>query len=207
MENSPPPAPSRNAWLKTRLLPALMLLFVVAVVVGVFIISRYYPEKIESLQGYGYLGVFLISLTLNATLVLPAGNIIIMAGMATALPPLTFAGICISTPYLIGIIGGLAAAIGESTGYLAGYGGQSALENKKNLYARMEGWLKRWGTWFILLFSAMPLMFDVVGLAAGALRYPYWKFFLASWAGRTVLYTLVSWAVVLGWNALLNIVT
>jgi membrane protein DedA with SNARE-associated domain len=203
MENCPPPAPPRNAWIKTRLLPALMIVFVVAIVIGVFVISRYYPEKIESLQGYGYLGVFVISLILNATLVLPAGNILVMAVMATALPPL----LCIPAPFMVGIIGGLAAAIGESTGYLAGYGGQAALEKKKDLYARMERWLKRWGIWLIMLFSALPLVFDVVGLAAGALRYPYWKFFLAAWAGRAVLYALVSWAVVLGWDALLNIFT
>jgi membrane protein DedA with SNARE-associated domain len=203
MENCPPPAPPRNAWIKTRLLPALMIVFVVAIVIGVFVISRYYPEKIESLQGYGYLGVFVISLILNATLVLPAGNILVMAVMATALPPL----LCIPASFMVGIIGGLAAAIGESTGYLAGYGGQAALEKKKDLYARMERWLKRWGIWLIMLFSALPLVFDVVGLAAGALRYPYWKFFLAAWAGRAVLYALVSWAVVLGWDALLNIFT
>jgi membrane protein DedA with SNARE-associated domain len=203
MENIPPPAPPRNAWLKTRLLPALMLLFVVAIVVGVFLVSRYYPEKIESLQAYGYLGVFVISLILNATLVLPAGNILVMAVMATALPPV----LGIPAPFMVGIIGGLAAAIGESTGYLAGFGGQAALEKKKNLYARMERWLKRWGCWLIMLFSALPLVFDVVGLAAGALRFPYWKFLLASWAGRTMLYTLVSWAVVLGWDNLLKFVT
>ena len=203
MENSPSPAPPRNAWIKTRLLPALTIVFVVAIVVGVFLVNRYHPEKIESLQAYGYLGVFVISLILNATLVLPAGNILVMAVMAIALPPV----LGIPAPFMVGIIGGLAAAIGESTGYLAGYGGQAALEKKRNLYARMERWLKRWGCWLIMLFSALPFVFDVVGLAAGALRFPYWEFLLASWAGRTILYTLVSWALVLGWDNLLKFVT
>jgi len=184
-------------------LPALTIVFVVAIVVGVFLVNRYHPEKIESLQAYGYLGVFVISLILNATLVLPAGNILVMAVMAIALPPV----LGIPAPFMVGIIGGLAAAIGESTGYLAGYGGQAALEKKRNLYARMERWLKRWGCWLIMLFSALPFVFDVVGLAAGALRFPYWEFLLASWAGRTILYTLVSWALVLGWDNLLKFVT
>ena len=206
MNDCPPPAPvTRHSWLKSRLMPALILVFVLAVVFGIFYVYHYQPEKIESLKGYGYLGVFLISLSLNATLVLPAGNMLLMAAMATALPQFTCVGICIPAPYMVGLVGGFAAAIGESTGYLAGFGGQAALEKKKNLYARLECWLKRWGMGLIFLLSALPLLFDVMGMVAGALRFPYWKFFVATWLGRTLVYTLVAWAVVMGWNAMLNI--
>ena len=185
-------------------MPALILVFVLVVVGVIFYLYRYQPERIEALKGYGYLGVFLISLSLNATLVLPAGNMLLMAMMATALPQYTCFGICFAAPYVVGVVGGLGAAIGESTGYLAGFGGQAALEKKKNLYLRLECWLKKWGMGLIFLLSALPLLFDVMGLVAGALRFPYWKFFVATWMGRTLVYTLVSWAVVMGWNAMLN---
>jgi membrane protein YqaA with SNARE-associated domain len=55
--------------------------------------------------------------------------------------------------------------------------------------------------WFILVFSAAPLVFDVVGLAAGALKFPYLKFLLACTTGRTLLYVLLCYAAVWGWEA------
>jgi membrane protein DedA with SNARE-associated domain len=202
MENRPDiPKASR---IKKRLVPGIILLIVVLIIGSIFYISHYHPEKIQTLETYGYLGVFLISLLLNATVVLPAGNVLVMAAMAVALPPMCVGSLYLPAPFAVGIIGGLAAAIGESTGYIAGYSGQAIMENKHTLYERMSLWLKKWGTWLIVLFSAIPLIFDVVGLAAGALRFPFWKFLLASWLGRSVLYTVIAWAWVLGWEALLN---
>jgi membrane protein DedA with SNARE-associated domain len=46
----------------------------------------------------------------------------------------------------------------------------------------------------------------VAGCIAGALRYPAWKFFVACWLGRTVLYTGVAWAGALGWQVLLDFI-
>jgi len=184
----------KSSWVKTRLIPVLGLLAIVGIVIGVFLLYKYHPEKIEELQEFGYLGAFLISLTLNATIVLPAGNFLIIATLGAALPSAT----------LVGIIGGLGAAIGEFTGYAAGYSGQAIIQ-KQRLYTRLEGWMKRWGFLTILLLSVAPLFFDLAGIAAGALRYKAWKFFLACWLGRTILYILIAWAGVMGWEWLLNI--
>ena len=183
----------KSSRVKTRLIPILSLLAVVAIVVGVFYLYKYHPEKIEELEGFGYLGVFLISLTLNATVVLPAGNFIIIATLGAALPSAT----------LVGIIGGLGAAIGEFTGYAAGYSGQAIIQ-KRQLYTRLGEWMKKWGSLTIFVLSAAPLFFDIAGIAAGALRFPIWKFFIACWLGRTVLYIAIAWAGVLGWDWLLN---
>jgi len=43
--------------------------------------------------------------------------------------------------------------------------------------------------------------FDVVAIAAGALRIPLWQFVLAFWLGRTILYVSVLVLVALGWDA------
>ncbi len=183
----------KSSWVKTRLIPILGLLVILGIVVGVFLLWRYHPEKIEELQELGYLGAFAISLALNATIVLPAGNFLIIATLGAALPSAT----------LVGIVGGLGAAIGEFTGYAAGYSGQAIIQKQK-LYARLEGWMKRWGFLTIFILSAVPLFFDLAGIAAGALRYKAWKFFLACWLGRTILYILIAWAGVMGWEWLLN---
>jgi len=184
----------KSSWVKTRLVPILGLLVIIGIVIGVFLLYKYHPEKIEELQEFGYLGVFIISLTLNATIVLPAGNFLIIATLGAALPSAT----------LVGIIGGLGAAIGEFTGYAAGYSGQAIIQKQK-LYNRLEGWMKKWGFLTIFALSVAPLFFDLAGIAAGALRYKAWKFFLACWLGRTILYILIAWAGVLGWEWLLNI--
>jgi len=182
-----------SGWVKTRLIPIVGLIVVVAIVVGVFFLYRDHPEKVEQLEEFGYLGAFLISLTLNATVVLPAGNFLVIATLGAALPSAT----------LVGIVGGLGAAIGEFTGYAAGYSGQ-AIVQKRQLYARLESWMKRWGSLTIILLSAAPLFFDLAGIAAGALRFPVWKFFIACWLGRTILYLAIAWAGAMGWEALLK---
>ncbi|MFA5761750.1 MAG: VTT domain-containing protein [Dehalococcoidales bacterium] len=191
------PPQCKPSWIKTRLLPISMLIFIVAIVVGVFVAYRYNPDMIEDLKGYGYLGSFIISVILNASVVLPVGNFVVIAALGATLPSAT----------LVGLTGGIGAAIGELTGYLAGYSGQALVTTKTNRwYLKLEAWLCKHGAPAIFLLSIFPFAFDVVGCIAGALRYPAWKFFIACWLGRTILYTGVAWAGALGWQALLDFI-
>jgi membrane protein YqaA with SNARE-associated domain len=183
----------RGGWVRNRLLPLLGLLLIIGIVVGVFYFYRSYPERIEELKGYGYLGAFLISLLLNATIVLPAGNFLVLAALGAILPSAT----------MVGLAGGIGAAIGELTGYMAGYSGQ-AVVSRQRVYTRLKGWVEKWGVLTIFLLSVVPLVFDLAGIAAGVLRFPLWKFFLACWLGRTILYLLVAWGGALGWEVVLR---
>ena len=183
----------RGNWLRKKLIPLLILLLVIAIMVGIFYFYRYYPERVAQLEGYGYLGAFLISLTLNATVVLPAGNILILAMLGATLPSAT----------MVGLAGGAGAAIGEITGYMAGYSGQAVVQRQR-AYARLESWVKRWGVVTIFLLSLVPFFFDLAGIAAGVLRFPLWKFLLACWLGRTILYIVVALAGAQGWEAILR---
>ena len=185
---------ARGGWVRNRLLPIAGLLLIIGIVVGVFFFYRSYPERIEALEGYGYLGVFLISVLLNATIVLPAGNFLVLATMGAVLPSAT----------LVGLVGGLGAAIGELTGYAAGYSGQ-AIVTRQRVYTRLKGWVEKWGMLTIFILSVVPFVFDLAGIAAGALRLPLWKFFLACWLGRTILYLVIAWGGAMGWEALLNL--
>jgi len=183
----------KGDWVRNRLLPLLGLLLIIGIVVGIFYFYRSYPERIEALEGYGYLGAFLISLTLNATIVLPAGNFLVLAALGAVLPSAT----------LVGLAGGIGAAIGELTGYMAGYSGQ-AVVSRQRVYTRLKGWVEKWGVLTIFLLSVVPLVFDLAGIAAGVLRFPLWKFFLACWLGRTILYLVVAWGGALGWEVVLR---
>jgi len=183
----------KRDWLNKRFIPMLMLLLVIAIMVGIVCFCKTYPGRIDELKAYGYLGAFLISLILNATVVLPAGNFVVIATLGAALPSAT----------VVGLAGGAGAAIGEITGYMAGYSGR-AIVQKREMYARLEGWVKKWGAWAIFVLSLAPFFFDLAGMAAGALRLPFWKFLLACWLGRTILYIGIAWLAVPWWEAILS---
>jgi len=178
--------------LKKRFVPVLTLLLIIALVVGVFFFYRNYPDRVSDLKNYGYLGIFLISLILNATIIFPVGNVIVIATLGAALP---------SAP-LVGLIGGVGAAIGEMTGYMAGYTGRTIVQRQKT-YIRLERWVKKWGVLAVFVLSVVPFFFDLAGIAAGALRLPVWKFWIACWLGRTILYVIIAHTGALGWEAIL----
>ena len=174
-------------WLRRNIIPLVGLLLVVAITVGIFYFYRHYPGRIEELRAYGYLGAFIISIVFNATLILPAGNMLILVALGATMP----------FPVIVGLVGGTGAAIGEIVGYIAGHSGRG-LVAKSRMYGRVEGWLRKWGWLTIFLFSVVPFVFDLAGLAAGALRYPFWRFFLFCWLGRTLLYVVMVTAVAYG---------
>ncbi len=169
----------RKGGVRKVIIPLLTLLLVIAISVGLFYFYRQYPDKIEDLKAYGYLGAFIISLTFNATVILPTGNILILTALGATLP----------SAVVVGLVGGVGAAIGETTGYVAGYSGRGLL-GRSRMYGRVESWVKRWGAMTIFVLALVPFIFDLAGIAAGALRFPFWKFLILCWLGRTILYVV-----------------
>ena len=182
----------REERVRKKIIPLLTLLLVIAITVVLFYFYKQYPSRIEELKAYGYLGAFVISVTLNATIILPAGNILILSALGATLPSAT----------VVGLVGGVGAAIGEITGYMAGYSGRGLVERSR-MYSRVEGWVRRWGAITIFVLSLVPFIFDLAGIAAGALRFPFWKFFLLCWLGRTILYVVFVVLAALGLKILL----
>jgi uncharacterized membrane protein YdjX (TVP38/TMEM64 family) len=134
-----------------------------------------FRQRIADFERYGYPGIFLISLLSNATIILPVPGL-----AATALGGLAF------NPLWVGLAAGPGLALGELTGYLAGYSGRAALEEPER-YQRIERWIQRRGSWVIFILSAIPNpFFDLAGIAAGAVRFPLWRFLLVCWLGQTV---------------------
>lgn len=177
-------------WLRKRIVPIVGLFFVIAIMAGILYVNINCPERIEGLEKYGYAGAFVISIIFNATLILPAGNMLVQMTLGTT---------AALSPVLLGIAGGVGASIGETTGYIAGRSGRGLLK-KSQMYGRVEGWVKKWGILTVFVFSIVPFVFDLVGIAAGALRFPFWKFFLACMAGRIILYVIMVWLASLGYE-------
>jgi len=184
-----------EGWVKRRLIPILTIILVIAITIGIYLIYGRHPERLVELKNYVYWGAFLISVIGNATIILPGAVLLILSQIGIVLYPLTGP----VGPIIVGLVGGAGAAIGEITGYLAGYSGRGIAE-KSRIYNRLVSWVKRWGAPAIFIFSVVPLVFDLVGIAAGILRVPFWKFMLACWLGRTLLYVIIVLTAAWGWE-------
>lgn len=185
--------------LRERVIPLLVLLFVLVISIGIFVYCGRNPEIVTRLRSYGYLGAFLISLVGNAGVILAAPVLPILSAIGAVLYPVTG----LKGPIVVGLVGGVGAGLGEMVGYLVGYSGRSVVGNNK-LYLRMVGWMRRWGALAIFVLSIVPFFFDLVGIAAGVLRFPLRKFALACWLGRTLLYVGTVVTVSLGWEVVLS---
>ena len=187
----------RRDWIK-GFVPLLTLLLVIASTVSIFLIYGRHPQMLVELKNYAYWGAFLISLIGNAAIILAAPVLPLLSAIGAVLYPVTG----MVGPVIVGLAGGVGAGIGEVTGYLLGYSGRGVVE-KVELYNRLAGWLNRWGALTIFILSIVPFFFDLVGIAAGAFRFPLWKFFLLCWLGRTILYLGVVLASAWGWETIL----
>lgn len=157
----------------------LALLLVIAITVFVYSIR----DKAEELAVFGYPGIFLIALLTNATVFLPAPGVAVVFAMGAVFNPL-----------FVGIAAGAGGALGELSGYLAGFSGQAVVENTK-LYERLAHWVEKHGFLAILILAAIPNpTFDIAGVAAGILKLPIHKFLLAVLVGVTIKMTLFAYA-------------
>lgn len=155
---------------------------VAAVVVTLAILV--FQDEFSGLERLGYLGAFLAMLLTSATVVLPAGGLFVIFLLGGSLP----------NPVLLGVVAGLGSALGEFTGYLAGYSGHNALARTK-LYQRMHARVERNALLTIFLLAVVPTpLFDLAGIAAGALRLPWWKFFFPTLLGKIIKTVLVALA-------------
>ena len=142
---------------------ARILALVAVIVISIFVYSI--RDRAEEFAVYGYPGIFIIAFLANATVLLPAPGIAVVFAMGAVFNPL-----------LVGLVAGMGGALGEISGYLAGFSGQAAIE-RVDIYDRMVRWMGRNGNLTVLLLAAMPNpFFDLTGIAAGALKMPILRF-------------------------------
>lgn len=169
----------RQANFVTNLLRVLALFAVVGITVYIFSIR----ERVEDFASFGYPGIFLIALLANATVLLPAPGVAVIYAMGAIFNPLG-----------VGLAAGTGGAIGELSGYLAGFSGQAVVE-RTDLYDRIKPWVDRYGGWAVLVLSAIPNpFFDVAGIAAGIAKMPLHTFLFFVWIGQIIKMTLFAFA-------------
>jgi membrane protein DedA with SNARE-associated domain len=97
-------------------------------------------------------------------------------------------------PLLVALAAGTGSALGELTGYMAGFSGQGVAE-RTPFYERLEAWTEKFGGWTILILAFIPNpVFDIAGAAAGALKMPIYKFLFWAWIGKTLKMLLFAYA-------------
>ena len=145
-------------------------------------------EEIQQTQVYGYAGGFVVSI-LGGITVIPVPSLLVTFTLGRVLHPVA-----------VGLISGLGEALGGITIYLTGAGAgtmwtrlQTKSESQfwskgQNYYDRLVAWVGgRGGSWVVFLASALIISpYYFAGLAAGSLRMGLLRFFLISWAGKTI---------------------
>lgn len=175
MNQPPTPTTTPAQRRRSRLRAALSIAAMLAVSVWLL---RF---DFAALGGYGYLGVFGLMLVGNATVFVPAPAFVVAFSAGQTL-----------NPWLVGLVSGLGAGLGETTGYFVGVQGRKAADDQGRL-ARILAFMRRWGALAVFLLAALPNpLMDVAGIAAGLLRMPFWKYLLACCAGKTIRFTLLA---------------
>jgi membrane protein YqaA with SNARE-associated domain len=197
MTNSQPVATSQTAGKRssrvssvwTNILRVISLLAVIGITYYIFLIR----DRIAEFEKYGYVGIFMVALLANATILIPAPGLAIVSAMGSVFHPLG-----------VGLAAGTGGAIGELSGYLAGFSGQAVIE-RTDIYERIKPWVQKFGGWAILVLSAIPNpFFDAAGIAAGMVKMPLRTFLISVWIGQLIKMTFFAYAGQSSYQAIQN---
>jgi len=155
------------------------LLLVISLTV-ILVINR---DRLQGLQAYGYPGIFLLSALSYATVLFPVPGVMFTSAMGA-----------VFNPFWVAVAAGTGAAVGELSGYLVGFSGQAVVENSKR-YERVVQWMQKFGDITVLVLATIPNpLFDVVGMLAGVLKMPIWKFLVYCVIGNIIKMSMFAFA-------------
>jgi membrane protein YqaA with SNARE-associated domain len=156
-------------------------IFLVALNIAVY----FAPIDYAAFESFAYLGAFIVCFLANALVIIPIPYIPIVAHI----------GATAGMPWLVIVLGAFASALGESVAFLAGRA-EEGLVSEHPIYRRLHRVAERpLLAGFLLFVFAAPLnpIFDVAGLAAGAVGVPFRVFFLAVLAARLLRLAVIVW--------------
>ncbi len=162
--------------------------FLTIAIIVVAALAFIYAEDVSARwAGQSYVAVFMFTLIGAATVVLPAPAVLTTISFVSAL----------EDPIGVGLVAAVGQTLGEMVAYLLGASGARLFKKGpiyRQVHKAIEGHTKMaGGVIFILAMTPNPL-FDLVGVAAGALRYPVWRFMALAFFGNAIKYILV-WGV------------
>ncbi len=173
-----PSAPRSRSFVTTEKARRVLALLLVILICAAIILFR---KQLAGLGALGYPGLFLINIFTSATVILPIPGLALAFAAGSSFPPI-----------LVGLAVGSGAAIGEFTGYLAGYSGQALVEDHPG-FEKVQKWMGRYGLWVVFVLASIPNpLFDIAGIVSGVTRIPVWRFLLAAWSGNVIKATVIA---------------
>jgi len=168
---------------RSRILTNILRLFALLAVIAITVYIYSIRDRVDQFAAYGYPGIFLVTLMANATVFLPAPGVAVVFAMGS-----------IFNPVGVALAAGTGGALGELSGYLAGFSGQVVIE-RTDIYERIHPWVQKYGGWAILVLSAIPNpFFDVAGVAAGIAKMRWRTFLISCWIGQLIKMSMFSFA-------------
>jgi membrane protein YqaA with SNARE-associated domain len=163
---------------------------ILAIAGGIFLVAfniAVYLAPIDygAFTSFAYAGVFIVTFFANALIAIPIPYIPIVAHI----------GATAGMPWLVVVLGALASVLGESVAFLAGRA-EEGLVSEHPIYKRVHRLAERPLLAGAMLFAfAVPPnpIFDVAGLAAGAVGVRYRVFFGAVFAARLIRLAVIVW--------------
>jgi membrane protein YqaA with SNARE-associated domain len=163
---------------------------VLAIAGGIFLVAfniAVYLAPIDygAFTSFAYVGVFVVTFLANALIAIPIPYIPIVAHI----------GATADMPWLVVVLGALASVLGESVAFLAGRA-EEGLVSEHPIYKRVHRVAERPFLAGAMLFAfAVPPnpVFDVAGLAAGAVGVRYRVFFISVFAARLIRLAVIVW--------------
>ncbi|MHA1907877.1 MAG: VTT domain-containing protein [Candidatus Thorarchaeota archaeon] len=164
-------------------------------VLGPMVSIYYWMQSLSVLIGYP--GAFIVSLIGNVTVLFPFPYIavIFLLGGAKVGP----AGPFFFDPWLLGIVGGIGATIGEMTGYLLGRGGSKFVKSDQSSgFLRFVQKYPRTTPIVLWFLAVTPFPDDVLVIPLGIANYPWRNVLIPQFIGKTMFLIAIAWAGNLG---------
>ncbi len=157
----------------------------------VVVSTSFYYWIMDATSTLGYSGAFAVSFLGNATILVPFPYIVV---------PFVLGADMGLNPWLVGLVSGVGAAIGEMTGYFAGYYGRRLLKEEDKIngfreYVQQRPSMTPFMIWFL---AATPIPDDLLIVPLGVARYSWWKVLVPLLIGKTIFLTAIAWAGRLG---------
>jgi membrane protein YqaA with SNARE-associated domain len=161
------------------------------------------PSSVSFLSGFfdwianaaivlGYPGTFIVSLVGSAAVFIEvpfAGVPFVLGGLREGVT-----GPFIFDPWLLGLLSGIGATVGDMTSYVLGYFGRKIIdESNTRGFSKFVEDYPRATPIAVFILAATPLPTDPAIVALGVARYSWWKLFMPCLVGETIFLTMVSW--------------
>jgi membrane protein YqaA with SNARE-associated domain len=135
-------------------------------------------------EKYGYFGAFIGSILGNITIALPTPYAFLITALGSNL-----------NPFILGIVSGFGATLGELASYWMGLASRKALNpqqlDRLDIVKRL---VEKYGSLIIVLFAVTPLPDDLLLVPLGMMGYEAEKMVVSVWAGKTVLALVLAYA-------------